>query len=375
MGNDNCFICGGKLNSQIESDNSTKPRKPILWFSCKICGVYPSTSLFLSNLAILMEKEWGDPECNLKLCLEKFFEENVSLIKKDKDVCEAILRYYMRKTNNRVVDINKENALVLNKDGIIEILEKEELPPLSEQVDNLITYIAQKVNPGNNINFDTGEDYSRIGSINPKGAKFIKDYLIQYGYIKEFHNIPNRGIENSDLQLTFEGWNKYFDLKRGAVNSKKAFMAMAFRDDLTPFCKKLHDAVNETGFRLERVDESRTVNEKGQQIDVIDNKIMVDILTSRFVIADLSYANPGVYWEAGYAQGLGKNVIYTCRKDHFEAKEDEENYKYKPHFDVNHRIIIPWEEDKLDVLGETIKNDIRVMFPQDEVIMEDKKQL
>jgi len=36
--------------------------------------------------------------------------------------------------------------------------------------------------------------------------------------------------------------------------------------------------------------------------------------------------NPGAYWEAGYAEGLGKPVIYTCEEakfveaSHFDTK-------------------------------------------------------
>jgi nucleoside 2-deoxyribosyltransferase len=66
-------------------------------------------------------------------------------------------------------------------------------------------------------------------------------------------------------------------------------------------------AVAKTGFKLERVD---TAPKAG----LIDDKIKVDIRTARFVLADLTGNNNGVYWEAGFAEGLGKPVIYTCKK-------------------------------------------------------------
>ena len=48
----------------------------------------------------------------------------------------------------------------------------------------------------------------------------------------------------------------------------------------------------------------------------------------------------GSYWEAGYAEGLGKPVIYICEK----AKFDE----VKTHFDTNHSTTVPWSEGKGD---------------------------
>ena len=60
----------------------------------------------------------------------------------------------------------------------------------------------------------------------------------------------------------------------------------------------------------------------------------VQIRDSAFVIVDLTHANPGAYWEAGYAEGLGKPVIYICEKAKFE--------KDSTHFDTNHCTTIPW---------------------------------
>jgi nucleoside 2-deoxyribosyltransferase len=61
-----------------------------------------------------------------------------------------------------------------------------------------------------------------------------------------------------------------------------------------------------------------------------------EIRRCRFLIADLSDDNPGAYWEAGFAAGLGKPVIYVCR-----AKEGTEEKKI--HFDANHRHTVRWD--------------------------------
>ena len=70
---------------------------------------------------------------------------------------------------------------------------------------------------------------------------------------------------------------------------------------------------------------------------VIDNIMRTQIRDSAFVIADLTHDNPGAYWEAGYAEGLGKPVIYICEKSKFDNEST--------HFDTNHCTTVPWSKD------------------------------
>ena len=70
---------------------------------------------------------------------------------------------------------------------------------------------------------------------------------------------------------------------------------------------------------------------------IIDNILRVKIRDAKFVIADLTHDNRGAYWEAGYAEGLGKPVIYICETTKFDEK--------KTHFDTNHCTTIPWSRD------------------------------
>jgi hypothetical protein len=75
--------------------------------------------------------------------------------------------------------------------------------------------------------------------------------------------------------------------------------------------------------------------------DDIDDRIMAELQKCDFVIADLTYARPSVYFEAGYAQ-REVPVVYICRKDHFSPKADDEFGNYRVHFDLQMKNIIPW---------------------------------
>lgn len=154
------------------------------------------------------------------------------------------------------------------------------------------------------------------------------------------------------LRLTMEGWERYSQLKRTNATSRTAFMAMQFGD------KKLERAVNEcfkpavarAGFDLRLLTDQ-------QPAGLIDDQIRAAIISARFVVADLSHGNAGAYWEAGFAEGLGMPVIYTC--------ETQRWTETKTHFDTNHLVTIVWEGDNLQDAGTRMTATIRATFRAD----------
>ena len=85
-------------------------------------------------------------------------------------------------------------------------------------------------------------------------------------------------------------------------------------------------------------------------VDKIDDEIIAEIRRSRFLVADFTHgdkgARGGVYYEAGFAYGLGKPVIYTCRADMVDYL----------HFDTRQYAHILWETP--EELREGLKNKI-----------------
>jgi hypothetical protein len=64
----------------------------------------------------------------------------------------------------------------------------------------------------------------------------------------------------------------------------------------------------------------------------IADEIMAQIRRSRFVVPDYTGQVNGVYFEAGFALGLGLIVIPTCRTDEVP----------KLHFDIKHLNTLLW---------------------------------
>jgi nucleoside 2-deoxyribosyltransferase len=90
-----------------------------------------------------------------------------------------------------------------------------------------------------------------------------------------------------------------------------------------------------------------------QRAGLIDDRLRVEIRRSRFLLCELTEDNRGAYWEAGFAEGLGRPVIYTCRKD----------YHPNVHFDTNHYLTVLWEPGKLDEAATELKAVIRATLP------------
>ena len=87
---------------------------------------------------------------------------------------------------------------------------------------------------------------------------------------------------------------------------------------------------NKFGIDCVRVDESCRSGE-------IPANIKELISESDFVICDLSYNNNGVYYEAGYAHALGKEVIFICENTHFPFL----------HFDLRHYNVLLYKKSDM----------------------------
>jgi nucleoside 2-deoxyribosyltransferase len=112
------------------------------------------------------------------------------------------------------------------------------------------------------------------------------------------------------------------------ANSSQAFVAMWFDKTMTAAFKNgLELAIGNAGYEPLRID-------RKEHDRKIYDEIIAEIRRSAFVVADFTHQRGGVYYEAGFAHGLGKRVIFTCKK----LTKGEEL-----HFDVRQYNTIFWE--------------------------------
>lgn len=150
--------------------------------------------------------------------------------------------------------------------------------------------------------------------------------LLDFGYVKD--------PDGDDCYIiTADGWQKIDELQRKELIINQGFIAMSFKDDTKPIREAFRTAMIESGYSVKIIDEKEHNNQ-------IVPEIFFEIERSKFVVVDVTYPNYGAYYEAGYAQALGKQVIICCREDEFN------NPNARPHFDISQKSMVVWKDEK-----------------------------
>lgn len=238
-------------------------------------------------------------------------------------------------------------------DGMtLRILQEDRLPTLTEQRDNLLRWLGTELEIGPAYSFGYDGVGARVGSASPGAFLLLLESMTADGFLHGKHGAGPHG----EFRLAYRGLERLEQLERATPSGYNAFMALKFEDAVL---NQIVDdyfkpAVKDTGFELYRLDDK-------PEAGLIDARLRNEIRNCRFLIADLSHANLGAYWEAGYAEGVGKPVIYTCEKSVFDGKVAD---IARPHFDTNHHLTILWEANHPQTAADRLKETIRFTIPE-----------
>lgn len=109
----------------------------------------------------------------------------------------------------------------------------------------------------------------------------------------------------ADYYISAHGWERIEKLNAPGKDSHQAFVAMWF--------DPIRNEVFEKGIRLAIEADGATkairIDQK-EHNEHIDDEIVAEIRRSRYLVADATEGRNGVYWEAGFALGLGLPVIW-----------------------------------------------------------------
>jgi len=185
-------------------------------------------------------------------------------------------------------------------------------------------------------------DYPLLFGRSERDMSGMINLLTSMGYIED----AGSTLAIKCLVVSPNGWLRIEELKQANPESKQAFVAMWFDGETAPIWRDgLKPGIESAGdFVALRIDQ-REHNQK------ICDQIIAEIRRSRFVVADFTGNRGGVYYEAGFAQGLGMPVIWTVRKDWLD----------KVHFDTRQYNHIPYEVPS--ELREALKNRIMATIP------------
>lgn len=189
--------------------------------------------------------------------------------------------------------------------------------------------------------------------------KILNDLHIR-NYIEIVPPTPDEILYNATSEslqefiVTTDGF-KYAQKLSNTIDSKQCFVAMWFDPSTENLYNKIYKAVTGNPL-LEKNDKHYGANYKIMKIDdkhhtnYIPAEIIAEIKRSRFMIADLTGYRGGVYYEAGYADGLGIPVILTCHEKWFNDQKDKDGNIIinGVHFDLKQKNILFWTEETLE---------------------------
>lgn len=260
--------------------------------------------------------------------------------------------FHWNHTNSKFVNKNKYilQGLLLNKkfgydknkpnyenDRLEKIIKEANIPRLPKQkLDNLINYLhSAQIYEGSIIDFlmEMNEELlvKKLYFKNYQEYIFYLKTLKDYGFV-DFKEISTfDAYDIADLSITYSGQEYVIELEDSGDKSNNCFIAMSFSESTSELRESLKLAIRECGYNPIIVDEIHYDSDV-----TINDAIISNIKKCKFLIADFTEQKHGVYFEAGYALGKNKPVIYLCNKSDFK----------NTHFDTNHYPHIVYETNE-----------------------------
>lgn len=193
--------------------------------------------------------------------------------------------------------------------------------PLEKQNKLLNAIKLQTEYPGKSVPLIAAHSASLAWAQNEDELRYYLKSLMERGLLENIGD-PKKILTDpmSKMVITAKGWEHLENDTSSFVSKTQSFVAMSFDSNLLPVYKNaIAPAIEAAGYRPYRVDSS-------PHIDRIDAKIIAEIRNSRFLVADVTQQKSGVYYEAGFAYGLGLPVIWCVRHDdlvnvHFDTRQ------------------------------------------------------
>jgi hypothetical protein len=196
---------------------------------------------------------------------------------------------------------------------------------VADNQERLLREVARRAGrPGKGAEFSFATDFTLIDCLSREEFSWFVSSLGESLGVG-----PGAGEGIFEFTLSPEGWKRVQPLPRLGGIPGRCFVAMWFDTSMNDvFELGISKAVVDCGWPAPvRIDRKEHNNQ-------ITDEIMAEIRDAEFVIADFSGNRGGVYYEAGFARGLGKTVIHCCRDTDFDDR----------HFDtklINH---IKWSD-------------------------------
>jgi hypothetical protein len=240
-------------------------------------------------------------------------------------VGQMILRRQLVLTRENKFHIDSQSKTDPDRIGIKELIDNANVFSPEEKLDSLLFSLeAFQKHEGETfeLNLFPGDPiFPMNGILIQEAGLYLKSLEKKLFIESSARGFADDDHEVAEIQLTLDGIQHLYKLKSEGVESNNCFVAMSFKTGTTEIREAIKSVVKGQGFHHILIDEENYDREL-----TINDAIIAAIKKSKFCIADFTNQSSGVYFESGFALGLGRKVIYTCRRDSFT----------EAHFDINH---------------------------------------
>jgi len=282
---------------------------------CPICG--------RADAEILFKLEITNPDnsktyCNCPRCFEFVIVNNRSDLARnpEESKLKPYLAFYLRRHQSGV-----QPQITISNWKELALAEKAVTVP--QKLERLLQLIADRTEvPGEAVHIDREIDAPLFNALSANEVNYLLKSLQDSQFVDLSADIA--------AKMKVKGWQQLMPSPGSGGIPGTCFVAMSFDPALNSvFDEAIYPAAKDCGFEANRIDKKPTNGD-------INDHILAEIKKSQFVIADFTRHSPGVYFEAGFARGLGREVIWCCQ---------ETDFKGRSHFDVNHYGHILWSNN------------------------------
>jgi hypothetical protein len=208
-----------------------------------------------------------------------------------------------------------------------EVAEVHQRTRISEKLDKLLAFLAEKTKvPGGWHVVRFLYDYPVVDARNPEEFESYLNYLVRKGQLET--GSTGGGPAEGAFRITIDGWRQLEPTLRPGGEPGRCFVATWLDDQMDePYRNGIEPAVRACGYTpvwMKDIPENKGITDR----------ILSEIRRAEFIVADFTGQRQSVYFEAGFARGLGRDVIWCCRET------DVNNL----HFDTKHLGHVVWKD-------------------------------
>jgi len=279
--------------------------------NCPLCGKGDAQIWVNGSGSVRLMQGWCPACTNIHI-----MGDAVEEVKRRKE--DYLLSAYLRRlpAEDWDIEIGSDTTGMITIGKLSKLTSSISQPTTLDQFDMTLKLICEMCPVvGQQSRFQYETDWPLLVAPSQETALFILLELARAGYLHQQGNsapVPPKP--------TWKAYERLDQIRSSGRSSDAGFVAMSFSPgQIEVWEQVIGPGILAAGYRPIRVDQY----EHNRRID---DEIIAQIRRCRFLVADFTEQKKGVYFEAGFALGLGRNVIWMCKQSeindlHFDTRQ------------------------------------------------------